>query len=323
MATGTNDDTTVAAAPGPVLAAPAAPAAPTTRVPAQAPAAAPPAAPPSDGGEDGDKPGYWAADWREKLAAGDSKTLAQLQRYGSPEDVWKKARALESRVSAGDLKPTLKKGATADEVAEYRKSHGIPDKADGYDLKGIKVDEADQPLIDRVLAAAFEAHAAPDAVKAIIGVWPKIKEEAAAHQAEADQQLRAKAEDTLRAEWGTEFRRNMGLVHQLLDSSGAVNIKENLLSGRMADGTPIGSSPEALKMLLGVALTQNPTGLVMPSGGGDPVGSIKDQLAAIAKVRREKRSEYNKDTAMQAKERDLITAAQRMGIMDASGNMKP
>jgi len=317
------DDTVVTAAPAPA-AAPAAGPAPAAPAASPAPGPAPSPAPAAGvaASDDGDKPGYWAPDWRERLAAGDGKTLAQLQRYGSPEDVWKKARALESRVSAGELKPTLKKGASVEEIAEYRKSHGIPDKADAYDLKGVAIDDSDKALINKVLEAAHGVNASPDVVKAIVGVWPQLKAEAAAHQAGEDLRIQSASEDTLRAEWGTEFRRNMGLVHQLLDGSGSTDMKENMLSGRLADGTPIGSSPEALKMLLGVALTQNPTGLVLPGGGSDPTGSIKEQLAAISKFRREKRGEYNKDTATQVKERELISAAQRMGIMDDQGRMK-
>lgn len=38
--------------------------------------------------------GYWPEDWQKKLAGEDEKELKQVSRYQSPEDVWKKARAL-------------------------------------------------------------------------------------------------------------------------------------------------------------------------------------------------------------------------------------
>lgn len=268
--------------------------------------------------------GVWPSDWRQQMAGGDAKRLKQLERYASPQDVWNKAVALEGRLTAGELKPTLPKNASSEVLAEYRKAHGIPETAAGYSdhLKDLKLDDADKPLVDQVVAAAHAVHASPEAVKAMVGVWPKLKEAAAHRQHELDSQAQQVGEDTLRGEWGGEFRRNMSLVHQLLDGTGDKTLKDQVLGGRLADGTPIGSSPAALKMLLGVALQANPTGLVLPGGNADPSGSIREELKKIDDVRRKDRKSYDKDTAMQERERELIGAAQRMGMMDDSGNWK-
>lgn len=205
----------------------------------------------------------------------------------------------------------LPKNAKPDEIAAYREAMGIPAEAKAYDLKGVAIDEADQPLISHVLAAAHGANATPEQVKAIVGVWPKLKADALAAQTEADRVKQTEAEDTLRAEWGPEFRRNMGLVHQLLDSTGDAATKDAILNGRLADGTPIGSSPAALKLLLGVALKDNPSGTVVPGGGGDPAATIDSEIAKIEKVMHENRPAYNKDEKMQARYRDLLGAREQ------------
>lgn len=205
----------------------------------------------------------------------------------------------------------LPKNAKPEEVAAYREAMGIPPEPKAYDLKGITVDEADMPLISHVLAAAHGANATPEQVKAIVGVWPKLKADALAAQTEHDTKRKTEAEDNLRAEWGPEFRRNMGLVHQLLDSTGNPTIKDAILNGRLADGTPIGSSPDALKMLLGVALKDNPSGTVVPGGGGDPAATIDSEIAKIEKVMHENRAAYNKDEKMQARYRDLLSAREQ------------
>jgi hypothetical protein len=293
----------VADAPAPSPAPSPAPAAP-------APKAAAPAAPaPAPADPD---PGYWKPDWRERLAGGDEKVLKQLQRYASVDDVWKKARALEGKVSAGELRPALPKNASPEMVAEFRKAHGIPEKADAYDIKDLKLDDVDKPLVEQVLKAAHAVNASPDVVKAVVGVWPKLKADAAARQHEMDTQAQQKGEDERRGEWGEEFRRNMSLITQLMDRTGDKALKDNLLSGRLADGTPIGSSPAALKMLLGVALQANPTGTVLSGSGGDPLKGMDDRIAEIEKLMRTDRPAYNKDEKMQDEYRRLLTARDSM-----------
>lgn len=246
------------------------------------------------------------------MAGGNAQRLKQLERYGSPVDVWNKAVALEGKLTAGELKPTLPKNASAEVLAEYRKAHGIPDKADGYDIKEIKLDDADKPLVSQVMAAAHAVNAPPEAVKAMVGVWPKLKEAAVQRQHELDVQAKERGEDALRTEWGGEFRRNISLVHQLLDRTGDATLKDQLLGGRLADGTVIGSSPAALKLLLGVALQTNPTGVVLPGGGGDPIAATADRIAAIEKIMRTDRNAYNKDEKMQDEYRRLIEARESM-----------
>jgi hypothetical protein len=287
-------------------AAPAVAPSPGGGVTATAPVAAP-AAPAKE-----DTPGYWAPDWRERLAAGDDKAAKQLARYGSPEDIWKKARSLEARLTSGELKPTLPKNATVEELSEYRKAVGIPDKPDAYDLKGLTIDESDKGLMSHVLSAAHSANMTPDQTKAIASVWPKIKQEAFQAQHERDVKLKTESEDSLRGEWGNEYRRNMGLVQQLLVGAGDSQIMDLLTHGRLGDGTPIGSSPAVLKMLLGVALQANPTGTLVPNGGGNPMGTVTDEITKIEKTMRENRDAYNKDEKMQERYRSLLEARENL-----------
>jgi hypothetical protein len=70
----------------------------------------------------------WGDGWREHLAAGDDKARARLERFQTPTDIFKSYRALEQRVSSGELKANLPfpdKG-TDEEKAAWRKDAGIP-----------------------------------------------------------------------------------------------------------------------------------------------------------------------------------------------------
>ena len=85
----------VAPAPAsqPAAQEPAAAPAPTLISGAQSPAAAP-AAP---------APAPVADDWRAKLSGGDAKELERLKRFTDEAAVWKSYRALEQKMSSGEL----------------------------------------------------------------------------------------------------------------------------------------------------------------------------------------------------------------------------
>src|ERR1700758_5352632 len=109
--------------------------------PAPAPAPVPAAgdaAAAADAGKGGngasDAQGFWPADWRERVAGEDPRGRERLGRYASPADVAKALIAAQNKISSGELKPALGKNASAEEVAQWRKAHGIPEVPDKYDL---------------------------------------------------------------------------------------------------------------------------------------------------------------------------------------------
>src|SRR5688572_23894721 len=96
-------------------------------------------------------PADWPADWRQKLAGEDKKTLERLGRMASPADLLKSYRALEQKISAGELKKGLPENATPEQVAEWRREQGLPEKPEGYleNLSlpdGVVLGEADKPM---------------------------------------------------------------------------------------------------------------------------------------------------------------------------------
>jgi hypothetical protein len=257
----------------------------------------------------------WPENWRETVSKDDAKVLARLGRYASPEAALQALIAAQNRIAAGELKPALNKNATPEELKEWRTAHGIPDAPDKYELKDAKVEEADKPLFSRLFKAAHDSNQTPEQVAAITRAFYDIKKEAMDIQATRDGELKTQAEDSLRAEWGTDFRRNMNLISGLLDASGPQDLKDSLLGGRLADGTPIGSSPAALRMLVSLALLQNPSGVVVPGGEANREGAIKDELTKLQKMAPGKKS-----AADDKRQRDLIDMAVTGGMMDAQGN---
>lgn len=235
-----------------------------------------------------------------------------MQRFGSPEAAFDSLFAAEQKIRSGELKPVLRKDATPEQLAEWRKAHDVPQTPDQYALKGVAIEDAEKPMFEALFKAAHETNQSNEQVAAIAKTWGEIKQKAFEAQAIQDGATAKASEDALRAEWGPEYRRNINLIHGLLDGSASPQIKDRLLGGRLADGTPIGSSPEALKVLLGLALVQNPTGVVVPGGHASVLQSVEDELATIQKVMRENRKAYDKDEKMQERMRYLIDAQSKM-----------
>lgn len=291
---GTVLDAPPVAAPvaSPPTASPPAIPAPPAPTAAPAPTAEAPVEPPPD----------WNPRWRELLADGDEKELKQLQRLQSPKDVWKKARALEVKMSSGELKPVLGKNPTPEEKTAWRAEHGIPESADKY-----AVDTKISPdILAIVLQEAHATDQTPEHVKGTLKAWDKVQQVVAEKQLDKDVAARDEAEQSLRSEWGAEYRRNINVINGLLDLAGPQAVKERLLKGRMADGKLIGSDPEIMRMLAAVALIHNPAGLVAPGDGADPMKGVESEITIIEKGMRENRKAYDRDEKLQARYRELL-----------------
>lgn len=277
--------------------APAAPVAPapaaslvSTPAPAAAPAAPAAATPPAEPAK-----GYWPDDWAQKVAKGDDKRLQRISRYASPEALADALIAAQNRISSGELKPVLPKDAKPEEVAQWRKDNGLPESPDKYDLNlgnGLVIGEKDKPIVDGFLKTAHENNMRPDEVKSTLRWYYTEMERQAAAREQQDDQQRTAALDTLNAEWGAGFRRNVNMVQGLLDRF-PESVREAIKGGRLADGRGIFNDPDVMRGFVALALELNPAGTVVPSGMADPGKSIDERIASIEKMMRTDRKAYN------------------------------
>jgi hypothetical protein len=300
-------------------AAPASAATPTPSAPA-APAAAatPPSAPAAPAAPATPAATSWPNTWREDFAAGDEKLMARLQRFTTPKDIFTSYRALEQRLSAGELKavtPFPDKG-TPEQQAAWRKEQGLPAKPEEYDLTfadGLVIGEDDKPFVDNFLKAAHAANYTPTQVKEALRFHYANQEAQAEAREQADADVARKVIDELRLEWGGDYRTNMNGISTLLKLAPA-GVEEKLKNSRTADGTPVMSDPDTLRFLVGLFRQINPVSSVVPAGDEAAMNkSIDDELSQIKDVMRTNRAKYNKDEKMQARYRELIAAKERMG----------
>lgn len=266
-----------------------------------------------DEGNEGTPDQTWPDNWRELYAGEDEKKLGRLQRYASPNAALDGLIAAQNRISAGELKTALPENPTEEELKTWRTENNIPESPDKYDLTfedGFVIGDDDKPLIEGFTEMAHKANLMPDQVKEAIRWFYAEQEHQAEAQHDMDEEARKSSEDALRTEWGQDYRRNVNLVNGLLDTA-SEGLKDRFLGGRLSDGTPIGSDPEALKFLIDLALQINPITTLVPAGTGDVIGSIEDEIATIEKTMREDRKAYNRDEKMQERLRQLYEARDR------------
>ena len=284
-------DTPADATPAPTSAPAAAPATPAAPAPTSAaPAGTPPAAAPAPAA-DTSAEGYWPADWREKAAKGDEKIAKRFGRYASPEAALEALVAAQNRISAGELKPVLKKTATAEEVAAWRAEVGIPESPDKYDVGTLT--DTQKEAYGILFKHAHDTNQTPDQVKAVTKAWAEIEQRNAEIRLENDKAGEKIVEDALREEWGPEFRRNWNVIDNMLNTVADRGAKELILESRAPDGTKLGSKPEVIRALLSLALIQNPAGVVVPGSGDNPMKGVESRIAEIETMMRTNRKAYN------------------------------
>lgn len=90
------------------------------------------------------------------------------------------------------------------------------------------------------------------------------------------------------------------------------DVRDNLYNARLPDGTPVFSDKGTLQFLTQLALEVNPATTLVPTGTQNVNGSIDDQIKEIETKMRTNRSEYNRDTQMQERYRQLLEAKDKL-----------
>ena len=261
----------------------------------------------------------WGADWREKHAGDDEKLLKRLQRYTDPGALINATVAAQNKIASGDLKTALPENATDEEKGQWREDNGIPATAADYSVElagGLVIGEEDQPIVDSFLESAHATNMHPSQVNDALGWYMEHQGKMAEAQDESDEASRAACEDSLRAEWeGGEYRTNVNLANNMLDSA-PEGLKENIMGGRMADGTPIGNSPDMIRFLASQARELNPIATIVPGAGEGAMNAITTEMGELRTLMGDRSSKYWKgpeSKQLQARYKELVSAQQKYG----------
>lgn len=263
-------------------------------------------------------PADWPADWREKLAGGDAKKLEFYKRYASPAALGDGALAMRSKVATGELKPTLPENATPEQVAEFRKANDVPDKPDGYMEKlpeGMVIGETDKALWAEFAKGMHDANMPKGVMTQVLAGYHQIAEKIASDRAEADKVFRTESDDALHAEWGGEYRGNLGTIMNYMNATFGEDTANNLLGARLSDGKPLANSPAILKALLQAATDAGHTNVVVHGATGDVGKDIQSRKAEIKKMMADQSSDYHvgpKSPALKKEYLQLLEAEEKI-----------
>ena len=256
----------------------------------------------------------WREDWRQQMAGDDAKALKQLERFNAPTDVYTAFRSAQQKISSGELQATLPENATPEQIAEYREARGIPADASGYhdalSEAGIVIGENDKPHIDNLFEAMHAKNHSPAVVNDVLE-WYYGREGAITDQlAEADAQIAQSTEDTLRSEWGNDYRTNMNHLENWL-ATGPEGLRDILYNARGEDGARLKDNPDVMRWLSLTARENNPLNMVLPAGAGDRVSTLEARKSEIEGMMRSNRQAYDKDAKVQQEYREILTALER------------
>ena len=276
-----------------------------------------------DGGAGESAEGYWPDDWREKYieqykgkdgkpleGEAKEKMLNRLGRYTSPQAAFDALINAQNKISEGLYKMDLPENATEEELTAYREANGIPEKPEGYDLTlddGQVIGDEDKPIVDAFLKTAHESNMKPDQVKGALNWYYQHQEEIATRVAADDDQYKKDSVDDLRQEWGTDYRINVNAAEQFLAGLPG-GLGKMLAGGRLADGTPIGTNPEALKAFAQLGRDQNPYTRVVPAEGDQAAKMVEEKIAGYEKRMKDDREAWFKDKDAQKHYQELINA---------------
>lgn len=263
--------------------------------------------------------GISAKDWatlRSEYAKGDDKLLKRLERYSSQEAVIDALIAAQNKIASGTMKQALPKDATPEQLAEWRTENGIPESPDKYSIElegGRTIGEADKVVVDEFLKQAHAQNMSPEQVSKTVSWYMAEQERQLEARHQMDAEHRTQAEEQLRQEWGSEFKLNNNMINGLLDTA-PEGVKDQLLGARLADGTPLGNDPGVLRFLANLAREVNPVATVVPGSGGNALQAIESELADLAKMMGDRKSEYwkgPKANSLQERYRQLVTVQQK------------
>ena len=261
-----------------------------------------------------DTPADWPADWRAKIT-GDAKHLKTLDRFASPNAMFESYVALRSKVDSGELRANspFPAAGTPEEQAAWRKSHDIPESPDGYQLElkdGLVIGEADKPAIESFMQVVHNENLPPSAANAVVNWYYELQEKNMDDLEARDATFLQQSEDSLRAEWGGEYRTNVNMIKGLVGTL-PESVRDLFTGARMANGDALINHPDMARWLVHTARTINPTATVVPNNGGNIANAIEDEIASIEEFMRKDRAAYNKDEKMQERLRLLYAGRER------------
>ena len=247
--------------------------------------------------EDPDKTGkvaLWPDNWRDQFqGAGkaDGKDFANLD---SPVAVAKSYLALKQRISSGEFKRAtpIPEGAAAtpEAVNQWRADNNIPVEADKYvilpsTVKADTLDEASEGYINDWQKIFHGANVTQEVAAKISQGAFELASKQMESVAQGDAASMDKTEDSLRANWGADYKANIKINIAHVNKVFGPDVGAQFFEARLPNGMKIGNIPGVSQAINQWARSEGGDSLVGTdtSGGWSVDGRITEIEALMAK----------------------------------------
>lgn len=224
------------------------------------------------------------------MAGQDAEFRKRLERFSDENAFATSYRSLEQKLSSGEYRPVApfpEKGTPEQQAAWYAE-RGIPTQPSHYkiQLQGIVPGEDDKPMLESFAKYAHSRKWSNEQFNQAADWYYKEVDARRAAIEQADADHRQAAEDRLRADWGSDYRKN----HQIMQNFVAglpEGVRAALLGGRGPDGRPLGDNAELIKWMtqLHLDLTGGHASILAEAGSGG-AKSVEARLSEISAMRR-------------------------------------
>jgi len=179
----------------------------------------------------------------------DEKLKEHAARFTSPEEAIKANLNARSKLSKAIVIPG--KDASEEEIADYRKKLGVPDKPDAYVFEGVTGNPeatADQKAAMEKWSGMFHKFNIPaEAAKSMVSEFSSEIKAAVESQKAADVEFAKRSEAELREEWKGDYDRNIKFANRAVRELMGDRY-ENAKKIEMRDGRFVMDHPEMVRV---------------------------------------------------------------------------
>lgn len=230
----------------------------------------------------------WPEDWRMRMAGGDERIAKRLERFSSPDKVTQSWLAAEQKISSGEYKQGLPEDASEEQIAEWRKSNGIPEAPTDYELPDVaEWDDHDRGLFNQMFERMHATNATQEQIEAMVTGYVELLGTVQEERADIDRQFLQEQEDALRTRLGDEYRPQINVFKRVLeDPEGPVPqpVMQSLLNARDENGHKLINNADVAQFLIEQGLNHYGDGALISGDAKATMSSRMDEIKNVMKT---------------------------------------
>jgi hypothetical protein len=216
-----------------------------------------------------------------------------LERFQNVPEMAKALYAAQQKIRSGEYKRAAPPADNPEEIKAWREEQDIPETPDGYEIPGVDLSQVEpeaRAAIDHIRTRLHGENFDKGKAAVVATLLQEVAQMEMQRTAEADANRMDAVEDTLRAEWGADYRKNLNMNGALLSQHFGEDM-DSVLKARMPDGTRLADNPAFSKFLNAMARASGND--VMFEGDASGGTSIDARLEQIRQVMSTNINEYH------------------------------